>query len=89
MGDFMNIVLNTNELGFLPFLSTPVDTFVVGLEGFCANQKYCLNLNDLHVPFFPLYSLYFNLNSVVLSGKILENSGSLGLNERPDSTCVK
>ena len=43
----MNIVLNTNELGYYPFLDTSANAFIVGLKGFCVNQKYCLNINEL------------------------------------------
>jgi len=43
----MNIILNTNELGYLPFLETPVDSFIIGLKGFCINQKYSVNIKEL------------------------------------------
>ena len=40
----MNIILNTNELGYYPFLETKVSAFIIGLKGFCVNQKYVLSI---------------------------------------------
>lgn len=43
----MGIILKTNELGYLPFLNTDVTSIIVGLKGFCVNQKYSVSLKDL------------------------------------------
>lgn len=43
----MSIILNTNELGYLPFIDSDVDIFIIGLKGCCVNQKYTLSLNKL------------------------------------------
>lgn len=43
----MNIILNTNELGYMPFLHTPATSFIIGLENFCVNQQYCLTIKKL------------------------------------------
>ena len=43
----MNLILNTNELGYKPFLNSPINTFIVGLKSFCVNQKYSIKINKL------------------------------------------
>ncbi len=43
----MEIVLNTNELGYLPFLDTNVNSFIIGLKHFCINQRYALNIREI------------------------------------------
>lgn len=43
----MSIILNTNEYGFIPFLHTNVDAFIIGLKDFCVNQKYCVTIKKL------------------------------------------
>jgi len=43
----MSIILNTNELGYLPFIDTPVDNFIIGLKSFSVNHKYCLSVKEL------------------------------------------
>lgn len=43
----MNLILNTNELGYTPFLDSPVDTFIIGLRNFCVNQKFSIKINEI------------------------------------------
>lgn len=43
----MNLILNTNELGYIPFLNSSIDTFIVGLKSFCVNQKYAVKVSKL------------------------------------------
>ena len=43
----MGIILKVNELGYKPFLDTPVNSFIVGLKDFCINQDYCVSLKEL------------------------------------------
>jgi putative protease len=43
----MELILNTNELGFLPFLDTPINSIIIGLKNFCLNQPYSLSIKDL------------------------------------------
>ena len=47
MGDFMNIILNTNKLGYTPFLDTHINSFIIGFKNFCINQEYTLSLKEL------------------------------------------
>lgn len=44
----MNLILNTNEFGYTPFLNSPIDSFIVGLKNFCINQKYTVNINKIN-----------------------------------------
>ena len=43
----MELILNTNELGFKPFLDTPVDSIIIGLKNFCINQPFSLSIKEL------------------------------------------
>lgn len=43
----MELILNTNELGYKPFLETKVDTIIIGLKDFCFNQLFSLSLNKI------------------------------------------
>lgn len=43
----MEILLNTNEFGYKPFLKYPIETIVVGLKNFCHNQFYCVTQKQL------------------------------------------
>ena len=43
----MEIILNTNELVYAPFLNKKVDSFVIGFKDFCINQKFCLDYKNL------------------------------------------
>ena len=43
----MDLILYTNELGFLPFLDTPINSIIIGLKNFCLNQPYSLSIKDL------------------------------------------
>ena len=43
----MELILKVNELGFLPYLNSPVDSFIIGLKDFCVNQNYSLSLKEL------------------------------------------
>lgn len=43
----MGIILKVNELGFKPFLDTPVNSFIIGLKDFCINQNYFKSIKEL------------------------------------------
>ena len=43
----MELILNTNELGYMPFLNTSVDAIIVGLKDFCINQPFSLSTKEL------------------------------------------
>lgn len=43
----MELILNTNELGYAPFLETNVNAFIIGLKNYCINQEFCLSLKQL------------------------------------------
>lgn len=43
----MGIILKVNELGYKPFLDTPVNSFIIGLKNFCINQNYSKSLKEL------------------------------------------
>ena len=40
--------IKVNELGFKPFLDTPVNSFIIGLKDFCINQNYFKSINKLN-----------------------------------------
>lgn len=79
----MGIILNTNEKGYLPFLDTPVTSFVVGLKDFCINQKYSLSLKELpeainkiknnHKNFYLSVNLFASENETKKFKKIISN----------------
>ena len=43
----MELILNTNKFGFIPFLETNVDSFIIGLKNFCINQPFSLTIKEL------------------------------------------
>lgn len=43
----MQLVLNTNELGYKDFLNSPIDTVIIGLKNFCHDQTYTISLKDI------------------------------------------
>lgn len=43
----MKLILNTNELGYKPFLSSSIETIIVGLKNFCHDQLYTVSMKDL------------------------------------------
>ena len=43
----MELLLNTNELGYKPFLSSSIKTIILGLKNFCHNQFYSVSLKQL------------------------------------------
>ncbi len=44
----MELILNTNKLGYLPFLETKINAFIVGLKNYCINQQFCLSIKELN-----------------------------------------
>ncbi len=79
----MGIILNTNEKGYMPFLDTPVTSFVVGLKDFCINQKYALSLKELpeaiykiknhHKNFYLSINLFASESEIKKFKKIIHN----------------
>lgn len=43
----MELILNTNELGYKPFLNTEINSFIIGFKNFCINNPYSLNLKNI------------------------------------------
>lgn len=43
----MELILNTNELGYEPFLDTNINSIIIGLKNFCTNQPFSLSINQL------------------------------------------
>lgn len=43
----MKLILNTNELGYKPFLSSSIETIIVGLKNFCHDQLYTVSIKDI------------------------------------------
>ena len=43
----MELILNTNELGYDTFLDTPIDSLIIGLKNFCINQPFSLSIKEL------------------------------------------
>lgn len=43
----MELLLNTNELGYKPFLNCQIETIIIGLKNFCHNQFYSVSLKQL------------------------------------------
>lgn len=74
MGDFMNIILNTNSLGYKPFLDCPVDSFIIGLKDFCINQKYNLSIKNLPLIINEIKNknkkIYISINDLLLEKKL-------------------
>lgn len=70
----MNLILNTNELGYKPFLSSPINVFVMGLKNFCINQKYVISLKKLNEVIEEIKAsnkqIYLSLNLFAKEGKI-------------------
>lgn len=62
----MGVILKVNELGYESFLSTPVNSFIIGLKDYCVNQKYSLPINKLtsHIDNIKKANkhLYLNIN---------------------------
>lgn len=43
----MELVLKVNELGYQPFIDCEIDSFIIGLNGFCINQNYVLSIKKI------------------------------------------
>ena len=43
----MELILNTNKLGYKPFLSADIDSLIIGLKNFCVNQPFSLSAKEL------------------------------------------
>ena len=46
-GDYMELILNTNRLGYRPFLESNIDSLIIGLKNFCVNQEFSVSLRNL------------------------------------------
>ena len=46
-GDYMELILNTNNLGYRPFLESNIDSLIIGLKNFCVNQQFSVSLRQL------------------------------------------
>lgn len=43
----MELILNTNTIGYKHFLTTPIDIITIGLKNFCCEEVYCVKLSKL------------------------------------------
>jgi len=43
----MDLILNTNNLGYKPFLKTRINSMIIGLKNFCINQPFSLSFKEL------------------------------------------
>lgn len=70
----MNIILNTNELGYSSFLDTSIDVFVIGLKNFCVNQKFFLSINKLKTAITEIKQhnkkIYLSVNAFALENQL-------------------
>lgn len=77
----MNLILNTNKLGYKPFLSSKIDTFIIGLKDFCINQNYEVSLKKLSVIINDINKsnkkIYLSLNIFAKESKIKKLESSI------------
>lgn len=46
-GDYMELILNTNNLGYKPFLNSNINSLIIGLKNFCVNQQFSASVRQL------------------------------------------
>ena len=44
----MELILNTNKLGYKPFLTSKIDAFIIGVNNYCINQQFRVSVKQLN-----------------------------------------
>lgn len=70
----MELILNTNDLGYKPFLNSNVDSLIIGLKDFCVNQPFSLTIKQLISAIEEIKrhnkKIYLSINDFVLEKNI-------------------